>query len=123
MSGEQLTRDERREEYYRLLSIVDAQTSKAQPAMASKTSITTIASRIGLEWEKRLKAAVENEDLLAYDGRVCLADREAILDRLPHEDDPDILRALVVAEAGTANPRTELIGDINTRLQEVTDDE
>jgi len=88
MSGEQLTRDERREEYYRLLSIVDAQTSKAQPAMASKTSITTIASRIGLEWEKRLKAAVENEDLLAYDGRVCLADREAILDRLPTRTTP-----------------------------------
>jgi len=119
--GEDLTRRERREEYERVLRIVDAQTSKAQPPMAKRTSITQIASRLGLKYEKRIKGAIQHGDLLAYDGRLGLADKEAILERLPHEDDPDHLRTLATAEVRGPS-RSEVIGEINTRLSEVDDE-
>ncbi|MFW5935356.1 MAG: hypothetical protein ACOCQL_05855 [Halolamina sp.] len=110
MSGD-LTRADRRDEYHQVLRIVDANTGGAQPALASVSSITQIASSAGVtEPGKRLRAAVENDDVVTLEGRVCLAEPEAI-------------RAAIEAEAQSEHPREDRIGWLNRVLQEVKDGE
>ncbi len=109
MTRHETTRAERRDEYHRVLNIVDANTGGKQPAMASVASITQIATDIGVtEPGKRLRAAVENDDVVTVGSRVCLAEPEAI-------------RAAIEEEADREHPREDRIGWLNQVLQEVDD--
>lgn len=107
MAAEELTREERREEYHHLLEIVEQNSGHRQPVMASVHSIGSMATSIGLKNPTdRLQAAVENGDLLRHRGRVCVADEETltkVIEVAVDEDEPD----------------KELIGKANQLLQEV----
>ena len=110
---EDLTRRERREQYERILDIVDANSGGKQRPMAALTTVRTIAGYCGIKAKhtnKRLRAGVEQGDLVIVGGRVCLAE-------------VDTLRAAAAYEAEREHPRPDRLGEINTALAEVTDDE
>jgi hypothetical protein len=108
---EELTRAERREQYERILGIVDANTGGKQRPMAALSTVRTIAGYCGIgatHTNKRLRAATEQDDLVIVGKRVCLAEADA-------------LRAAAAYEAEREHPREERLGAINTALQEVDD--
>lgn len=110
-STEDLTREERRDAYERVLSIVDHNTGGKQRAMVARTSVTQIAVSIGIvDPAKRVRAAIENDDLLRYHGRVCRTDEES-------------LRAVILQEADAKHTRKTLVGRCNRALEEVDDGE
>lgn len=103
-------RADRREAYERILRIVEHNTGGKQPAMATVTSVTQIAAEAGVdEPRKRLRAAVENDDVVVLEGRVCLAEPEAI-------------RAAIEEESEREHPRKDRIGWLNQVLQEEVED-
>ena len=113
MSDNNLTRRERREQYERVLSIVDHNSGGKQRPMAALYEVRTIAGDAGIGYKdvkKRLTAGVKNGDLVIVESRVCLADEEAI-------------RAAVRYEGGREHIRQDRLGKLNTALQEVTDDD
>ena len=90
-----LTRSKHRREYHHILSVVDKQTGSPdgpndQPAMCRTSSVTSIAKQNGVdEPKKRLRAAIENDDLVAWRGecrRVCRARTEDLRAALAKED-------------------------------------
>jgi len=103
MSDDESTREERKDAYERVLSIVEHNTGDNQPALASTTSISQIAVGIGIEKPgKPLRAAVENGDLLR------------IRDRVVRTEEADLRDAL-----GELNQQCQTVADA---LEEVTDD-
>jgi len=112
-SDEELTRRDRREQYGRILGIVDHNTGGKQRPMAALSTIHTIAGYAGIDVDdvnKRLQAGVEQGDLVIISGRVCLAEE-------------DELRAAAAYEGEREHLRKDRLGAINTALQEVLDDE
>ncbi len=112
-SDEDLTRRDRREQYERVISIVDHNTDGKQRPMAALHEIRTIAGYAGIDVEdvdKRLQAGVEQGDLVIVGGRVCLAEEDA-------------LRTAAAYEAEREHLRQDRLGAINTALQEAVDDE
>ncbi len=84
--GEDLTREERKEEYERVLSIIKHNTGGEQPPMASRTSITQIASQAGItKPTTRLRAAIDNGDVMRWLGKVCLTEEDALVAVIEHE--------------------------------------
>jgi len=110
---ENLTTAERRDQYERILAIVDANSGGKQRPMAALTTVRTIAGYCGItakHTNKRLRAGVEQGDLVIVGERVCLAEADA-------------LRAAAAYEADREHPRKDRLGAINTALREVDDGE
>jgi len=109
---EELTRRERREQYERVISIVDANSGGKQRPMAALSTVRTIAGYVDIKpkhVKKRLEAAVANGDLVIVEGRVALADEET-------------LREAAREEAEREHPRQDRLGKLNRAIDEVTDD-
>ncbi len=109
--GEELTREERRDQYERVCSIVEHNTGGKQRPMASLHSVRTIAKHAGIDAEdvdKRLKRGVKNGDLVIVEGRVCLAEESSV-------------RAAIRYEANREHPRQERMGKLNQALDGVVD--
>ena len=108
----QRARARRRGEYRKVLRIVEYNTGGPQPAMASTSSIRTVAAHAGMDNDvvtKRIRAAVENGDLLEHEDRVTLVDEGSI------EAARD--------EAIEAEPtQYELVGECNVLLQDLRED-
>lgn len=69
--SQDLTRADRRDEYEKLLSIVEHNTGDKQPALARAASIKSTAIAAGVTAPRsRLQAAVEQGDLLQIRDRV-----------------------------------------------------
>lgn len=86
----QLTRADRRREYYHLLNVVDKNTGGAQLAMASVSSVLQIVAGNGVDDPKqRLRAAVANDDVVVHGGRVVRARTEDLRAALAEEDSRD----------------------------------
>lgn len=98
----QTTHEERKAEYQTLLGIVEHNTGGRQPALAHIPSVKQIAIAAGVTAPRsRLKAAVENGDLLR------------IRDRVVRTTEPDLRDAL-----GELNGQRQ---DVVAALQEVVD--
>lgn len=122
---EELTRRDRREQYERVCSIIDGETSAKQPPMAALSSVKTTAGYIDIapkHVEKRIKVGLKRGDLLREGDRVCLADADEVRKRIENADDVGHLRTLLEAEV-SGPCRKPLIGEINERIDEVRDDE
>lgn len=83
MSGDDLSRAERKEEYETLLGVVEHNTGGKQPALARIPSIKQTALQAGVtEPTKRTKAAIEQGDLLRLRDRVVRTTEEDLKDAL-----------------------------------------
>ena len=105
-------RRERRGEYRRVLRIVEYNTGGPQPAMASTSSIRTVAGHAGMDNDvvtKRIRAAVENGDLLEHEDRVALVDEASI-------------EAVRDEEVAAENTRKPLVGKCYCLLQDLRGD-
>lgn len=92
-------RARRREEYEQVLRIVECNTGGKQPALIARTSLLQLATQAGLSIDrarKRIQAAVGNEDLLEWNGKLARADRES-------------LQAVVAEENAAEYPRVGLL--------------
>lgn len=112
-TDEDLTRCERREQYERVLSIVDHNSGGKQRPMAVLTSVRTIAGYVGIDAEdveKRLQRGVKNGDLVVVEGRVCQADEASV-------------RAAIRYEGEREDTRKDRLAKLNQALDGVTDGE
>jgi len=112
-SDGELSRRKRRDQYDRLLAIVDHNTGGKQRPMATLHETRTIAGYAGIDVDdvdKRLQAGVEQGDLVIISGRVFLGEEDA-------------LRAAAAYEGEREHLRKGRLGAVNTALQEVFDDE
>jgi len=103
---EELTRRERREQYERVISIVDANSGGKQRPMAALSTVRTIAGYVDIKpkhVKKRLEAAVANGDLVIVEGRVALADEETV-------------RAAIRREGERDHPRQDRLAKLNQAL-------
>ncbi len=104
MSDDDLSRDDRRDEYETVLGIVEHNTGGRQPALARIPSVQQTAIQAGVSAPRsRLQAAVEQGDLLR------------IRDRVVRTTEPDLRDAL-----GELNEHRQ---DVVDALEEVVDDE
>lgn len=106
------SRDGRKARYNAVVEMVEERTSDGRPASVSKMDVLgRLHSRgIGADgMDLALEAALEHGDLLKVPGP----------DGRPHlvRNTLDGLRAFVAEEAARENPRRELIGEINTRIE------
>jgi len=102
-----------REQYERVVSIVDANTGGKQRPMAALSTIRTVAGYAGIGAEdvgKRLDRAVANGDLVIVEGRVCQAEEEPV-------------RAAIRYEGEREHTRKDRLAKLNQALQGVLDDE
>lgn len=107
------TRKERRDEYHKLLRIIEYNTGGKQPALISRTSLYVVASNAGMDRghvADRLQAARENGDVLESNGKLALATEKS-------------LRAVVGEENQADHPRPQLIERCAAMLEEVADAE
>lgn len=106
------SRAQRREQYEKILRIVEHQTGGKQSALAPKTSIRITAAHAGMRKEdarKRIQAAIENGDIFEWHGQVALVDEPSIEAVRDEEIEADITRK-------------RLIGKCNGILQNLRDD-
>ena len=116
MSSHASGRRRRREEYEKLLRILDYQTATTdsnQPALLSRMELRNAATNAGMDREtmkKRLRAAVENGHVLEWHGEFALVTEEKI-------------EAVRDQEIAAENQRKMLIGKCNIILQQHRKDE
>lgn len=102
--SDDLTREERRDEYEAVLHIIEANTGGKQPALARAASVKQTAIAAGVTAPRsRLQSAVENGDVLRIRDRVVRMQREDLKDAL-----------------GELNGQVQTVADA---LEEVGDDE
>lgn len=102
----------RRREFHHLLGIIEKNTGGKQPAMASASSIRQIANGNGVDDPRnRLRACIEQGQVVAYDGRVV---RKRVED----------LRAAIAEEDAleSAEQDTEKLERLAAAVREVRDD-
>jgi len=103
------TRQEHKDAYNKVVRIVYHNTTPKQPAMLPKRAICVTAGHAGLDGStvsEKLRLAVKNGDLITDGrGRYCVT------------DDKDRLRRAADAVANQVPVDKQLLGEINTAIQ------
>lgn len=93
--------------YERVLGAVRHNTGGSQPPLASERAIRTVCCSTGSlsvdGYERSLRAAVENDDLLEWNGHLAIAESDA-------------LRAVIEAEVSCETPNRDLVARCNRLL-------
>jgi hypothetical protein len=102
------TATDRRETYEHVLGIVEHNTGGKQRPTAAWTSVVQIALANGNDHDQvstAIRAAVENDDLLSWNGRLARTDRESLV-------------AVIEAERERESTRTNLIARCNRLMEQ-----
>lgn len=95
-SGERTTHAERKAQYESILRIVRQNTGypdEPQPALMSRHVLVRTACQGGMETDNakdRIQAAIENDDLVKYQGRIGVRDTEGLRKWLGELNDAEV---------------------------------